>query len=101
MTQIRTERIGLGFFLYKVGVPGYETGECQCGEGAETLRHLFLECREEETRREELMGGRWRRRSWLQLTSDPKLARLVSRWYIQTKRLPQFELAARLLYNAE
>lgn len=59
--QERTGRIGFGHCLHKLGVPGYELGQCSCEKGLETARHVLLKCRLEAGRRldlKESLGGR-------------------------------------------
>ena len=60
LVQLRTGRTGLRHFLSKARVPGYESGECSCGTGPETPRHVLLHCPHEEERRtvlREALGG--------------------------------------------
>ena len=45
ITQIRTEKIGLGAFLHQCKVPGYETPQCDCGGGKQTASHVLAKCR--------------------------------------------------------
>ncbi len=35
-------------------MPGYKSGQCGCGEGLETPRHVLLQCPNESERREAL-----------------------------------------------
>jgi hypothetical protein len=51
LIQIRTGRTRLAFFLYKVGVPEYISGQCLYGEGRETPRHVIIDCPLEDERR--------------------------------------------------
>ena len=46
ITQIRTEKIGLGAFLHSCRVPGYDTAECMCGGGKHTAAHVLAKCRD-------------------------------------------------------
>lgn len=46
ITQIRTEKIGLGAFLHSCRVPGYDTAECVCGGGKHTAAHVLAKCRD-------------------------------------------------------
>jgi hypothetical protein len=40
--QMRTMRIGLRHFLFKIKAS--ETDRCSCGEGSETPKHILLQC---------------------------------------------------------
>jgi hypothetical protein len=100
LVQIRTERTGLAYFLNIANVPGFESGECRCGGGPETARHVIIDCELEDQRRERL----WRsigEKTFEELTSDPGLSKVVSKWFLQSQRLLQFKLATSLLYGEE
>jgi hypothetical protein len=97
IVQLRTGRIGLAHFLHKARVPEYNTGQCQCGQGVETPRHLLLYCPIEEERRDAL--GVHQERTFVRLLTTPKGAAKAARWTIQGGRLRQFQVAASLLYE--
>ena len=42
LIRLQTGRIGLQHFLNKVRVPGYESGQCECDIGLETLQYVLL-----------------------------------------------------------
>ena len=44
LLQIRTGRIGLASFLFKVGVPDFPTPLCGCGQAEETAKHITSSC---------------------------------------------------------
>jgi hypothetical protein len=54
LIHLRTGRIGLRHSLYKLGVPEYESGQCNCRTGLETPRHVLLECPYETEQRSAL-----------------------------------------------
>lgn len=100
LTQIRTGRSGLAFFLSKRKVPGYESPNCLCGQ-PETPKHVLISCPQEELRRATLTDENGRRLSWLELVTDPKRTRATAKWFIQTKRLLQFKIADDILYEGQ
>jgi hypothetical protein len=60
-------------------VPGYESDRCRCGTGQETLRHVLLDCPDEEERRELLRESRGRLLDFRKLVDTNKGARVASR----------------------
>ena len=42
LVQIRSMRIGLRYFLYKINET--ESDRCSCGTGSQTPRHVLLQC---------------------------------------------------------
>jgi hypothetical protein len=95
LIQARTGRTGLAHFLSKARVPGYESPMCNCGLDEETPQHVLLHCPLEEERRH------WFPRATFQdLISTPENAAISAKWLIQSNRLPQFQLASRLLYGS-
>ena len=55
LTQLRTGKIGLNQFLHERNVPGYASGNCECGKGAITVRYILLTCPRWREEREELL----------------------------------------------
>jgi hypothetical protein len=98
---VRTGRIGLRHCLHKLGVPDYESSQCSCSAGAETLRHVLLECPYEAERRLDLRKAQGGQLDYNRLLCSPKGARIASKWMIQSGRIPQFQLAGSLLYTGE
>jgi hypothetical protein len=96
LVQIRTEKTGLADFLHRIKVPGWETGQCECGAGLETARHVIRWCTLETDRRAQLLSGG--RLDYRRLTREDQTGR-VARWLIRSGRLPQFSLANVLLYG--
>lgn len=43
--QMRTGKIGLRQFLHQRGVPGFDSGTCDCNQGQQTVKHVLLVCR--------------------------------------------------------
>ena len=101
LIHLRTGRIGLGYFLRKVRVPGYESDQCRCGTGQETPRHVLLYCLDEEEHRELLRGAQGQHLDFRKLLDTVKGAQAASRWMIKSGRIAQYQLAAQLLYNKE
>jgi len=99
LVQLWTGRTGLGHFLHKARVPGYESEQCSCETGPETPRHVLLDCPHEAERRvglREALGGQL---EFTGLLDTPKGAQLASRWMIRSGRISQFQLTEQLLYE--
>ncbi len=62
---MRTGRVGLAYFLYKVGVLGYNSSLYSYKQADKTLRHLLLYCPESDDSRRAL--GQQGKRSLLDL----------------------------------
>jgi hypothetical protein len=97
----RTGRIGLRHCLHKLGVLDCESSQCSCSVEAETLRHVLLECPYEAERRLDLRKAQGGQLDYNRLLCSPKGARIASKWMIQSRRIPQFQLAGSLLYTGE
>ena len=101
ITQIRTGRIGLAAFLNMVRVPGMESPACPCGWARETAAHVIAHCPRFAEVRHHITDPLTGRVDIKDLTSSSKGARRLSKWFIQLKLLPQFNLAEELLYGDE
>ena len=100
LIQFRTGRVGLARFLHTMRVPGYNSPECECGQGSETPRHVLCHCPLEEERRQSLRavcGGR--RVDLVQLLDTPEGAQVAGPWIVRSSRLSQFQVARVLLYE--
>jgi hypothetical protein len=100
LIQFRTGRVGLARFLHTMRVPGYNSPECECGQGSETPRHVLCHCPPEEERRQSLRavcGGR--RVDLVQLLDTPEGAQVAGPWIVRSSRLSQFQVARVLLYE--
>ena len=96
--QLRTGYTGLAAVLRTLNVPGFDTGQCKCGQGKETVRHVLAHCSLEESRRHELRNED----GFIDVTnllSTEKGAAKAARWMISSGRLSQFALAGELLYS--
>jgi hypothetical protein len=99
LVQLRTGRTGLRHFPNKVRVPGYESGQCGCGEGPETPRHVLLDCLHESERREALKESQKGGLDFNKLLDTPVGVPVASKWMICSGRIPQFHVAGTLLYG--
>jgi hypothetical protein len=54
MIQLRTGKIRLKSYLY--GIRATETGDCECGQDLQTVRHVVCECPLLSSRRKALLG---------------------------------------------
>jgi hypothetical protein len=89
LIQAPTEKIGLAQFLYTRGVPGVVTALYSCGVGPETARHVVIYCEKEVGRHQEVRREDARRTlDYRWLTNTNTGARKLSRWLIQSGRLP-------------
>src|SRR5271165_5013468 len=98
LTQLRTGRIGLKYFLTKHRVPGFLSSQCECRQGAETPRYVIMSCELEAVQRGQLRSN-GERLDFVQLLTTPKGAKIVTRWMMELHRLLQFDLALSLLYE--
>jgi hypothetical protein len=96
--QMRTMRIGLRHFLYKIKAS--ETDGCSCGEGSQTPKHVLLQCSlHAEARRQmisklhDVEGLRGKLSDYDALVSDPQAIRYVAEFMHQTGLLSQFRQA--------
>jgi hypothetical protein len=96
---VRTGRTGLRHFLNKARVPGFESGQCDCGMGPETPRHVLLHCPHESERRKALKESQGGSLDLNRLLDTPTGAPVVSKWMIRSGRILQFQLAETLLYR--
>ena len=89
LIQMRTEKIGIKDFLWKMKVPGYDDPRCDCGEGRQTVGHILMRCRKYRNlrQREFSRGGRIDLRAIL---NEPKLVTKAIRFMEQTHLLGQF-----------
>jgi len=94
ITQMRTEKIGLRQFLYQRHVPGVEDGQCECGRGSQTVRHVLLACpRHTVLRRRiwgEVPGRRIEGKDLKEILNTPAQATKAAKFMILTRLLGQF-----------
>jgi hypothetical protein len=90
--QLRTQKIGLRAFLHARKVPGVGDARCSCGEGAQTVKHILLQCPMwcTERRQMQLDGGEALTRDVKSLLTDYRGARLAVKLLTATGLLPQF-----------
>jgi hypothetical protein len=93
IVQMRTEKIGLKWFLSQWKVPDVTSADCECGRGNQTVRHVLLACPMfNDLRREVWNEGTTRpaRMGLREILNTPKLARKAASFMIQTRLLGQF-----------
>ena len=98
LTQIRTGKIGLAAFLHQRRVPGVDSPACPCGWRWETAKHIILNC-------PRFTQQRWQLRQQVpstdfqQLTSNPRAAAVVTKWFLSLDLLSQFSWASEQLLS--
>ena len=90
---MRTSRIGLNHFLYKIGF--WRLDRCGCDEESRTPKHILLDCRllsdlRDEMRRRIDRVGLKRREDFDTLVNEPKAVRYVADFMIKAGLLGQF-----------
>jgi hypothetical protein len=80
-------------------VPGIADGECRCGRGSQTARHVLLACPRHAQLRKELFnieyGGPDGEGDLRKILNTPKLAISAARFMIHIRLLGQFEAVNR------
>ncbi|KAI7978242.1 hypothetical protein EIK77_003561 [Talaromyces pinophilus] len=91
LMQVRTERIGLAHYLWRINKR--DSPYCPCGLSGQTVRHILMECplyREERDRMWSRIKG-FRRTTDLQaLLNERSAALAISKFWIETTILEQF-----------
>ncbi|PFH55041.1 hypothetical protein XA68_10937 [Ophiocordyceps unilateralis] len=96
LIQLRTGKIGLNEFLFQRGVPEVPSPLCRCGEGRETVSHIFLSCPLIRIASEQLTP---RPRTVLDLAislGHRMRAGAFVRWFLTHRPIPHFVLATSL-----
>jgi hypothetical protein len=88
--QLRTGKIGLGDFLFGRKVPGFDTPECSCGRGNQTVQHVLLACPRWTEERWRAFGS-FRQRDMAVLLGKPKEFRASITFILETGLLGQFK----------
>jgi hypothetical protein len=88
IVQMRTGKIGPRQLLCRWRVPGFESAECECGQGNQTVRHVLLACPTFKDLKEKTMDKG--RTDLKEILNTPRLARKAASFMIRTKLLGQF-----------
>jgi ribonuclease HI len=97
MIQMRSMRIALRHFLYKINE--VESDKCPCGEGSQTPRHVLLQCETFGVLRKRLFDqlhraiGPFELSNYDSIVSNPLATRYVAEFMHQTGLLAQFQHA--------
>lgn len=96
--QMRTQRIGLRHFLYKINAA--ESDRCSCQEGSQTSRHVLLQCSLYTDLRgamldriDRIRGLRGKTADYDSVMSHPQALRWVAEFVHNTGLLGQFREA--------
>jgi hypothetical protein len=87
LIQFLTSMTGLQYFLNKVQVPGYESGEYSYGKGLETPRHVLLQYPYETERREALKERQEEQLDFTRLLDAPRGAPIASKQILGTLKI--------------
>ncbi len=98
--QLRSEKIGLNDFLYRMKVPGIRNAECSCGWRKQTVKHILLFCPELAKERRELIE-QVGTSDYRQILTQKHGIRAAARWMIKIGRLDQFSLAQEQLARSK
>jgi len=88
LVQLRTRKIGLRNYLFSIG--RVESGECPCGWGRQTVKHILTECSIHQRIRLDTIWKGSRVQDLKQILSTPKLAKEAARFVIWARLLGQF-----------
>jgi hypothetical protein len=91
-TLLRTEHIGLNYYLCRRRVPGYSKPDCDCGWPRQTPKHIVLFCPAHSTRRAEMLLEA-KMTDYTKLLSTEAGLRAVTKWFLQRDVLTHFSLA--------
>ncbi len=88
LTQLRTRKIGLRDYLFSIKRAG--SGECPCGWGRQTVKHVILECPIHQRIRSMTIWRKSRVQDLNQILSTPVLAKGSAQFVTQARLLGQF-----------
>ena len=97
MIQMRSMRIALRHFLYKINE--VESDKCPCGEGSQTPKHVLLQCETFGELRKRLFDqlhraiGPFNMSNYDSIVSNPLATRYVAKFMHRTGLLAQFQHA--------
>ena len=99
---MRTEVIGLRKYLRDRRVPDILSGRCECGTGAETVKHILLYCPLEAEARAELRAAIGQPLTVGNTIGGPGKkgesgAHAAVKWLLRRGRIPQFALSNRYI----
>jgi hypothetical protein len=93
LIQMRTMRIGLRHFLFKIKAA--ETDRCSCDEGSQTPKHILMQCPQYAMPRTKLREQLWdigiNEMDYDKIVSNPQATRYVVNFIHRTGLLQQFQ----------
>jgi hypothetical protein len=95
LTQLRSECIGLNWYLHHWGVPGITT-QCSCGSEAQTITHILTHCSNHQRTRQQILAATGSQ-DWGQIRQTRKGLQAAAKWLFSINILPQFSYAHSLL----
>ena len=98
LIQMRTQKIGLREFLHGFRVPGFDSPECPCGYGLQTVKHVLMQCQLHSNLRWRMWRKERRREDeaviiddFRSLLTKPRFARKAAYFMSETGLIGQFK----------
>jgi len=98
-TQLRSGKIGLNHFLYRMHVLTVDSSECRCGWRKQDVKHILLFCPDFREARQRLLAEAGTTDARRMLT-EAKGIKAAARWMVETGVIASFSLAGEQLVKS-
>lgn len=98
--QIRTEKIGLRYFLHQRKVPGAINPWCQCMNGMQTAKHIIVFCRRYSDQRSQIRKAAGTG-DYKGLVATARGLYVITKWILHLGILDQFKQGVELLETSK